>query len=180
MEFNMKVLFKNRTKYTKQVYDTFLQFHNQKYGSSYIFYTALVTILIFFCLGMNLKYKNFFTASIFLVIMIAFLLYRFIHPKKEIKKELKTDKIQKGKEFQFRFFEKNIEIVDKLELSKVKYFNIKHIYETDNYFYLYIDRNHAFLLDKTKFVIGNCEDFKIFIKHKCPFRFKSYCNKKSL
>ena len=165
MEFNMKVLFKNRTKYTKQVYDTFLQFHNQKYGSSYIFYTALVTILIFFCLGMNL---------------IAFLLYRFIHPKKEIKKELKTDKIQKEKEFQFRFFEKNIEIVDKLELSKVKYFNIKHIYETDNYFYLYIDRNHAFLLDKTKFVIGNCEDFKTFIKHKCPFRFKSYCNNKGL
>ena len=172
----MKVLFKNRTRYTKEVYDIFLQFHNKKYGSSYIFYTAFVALLIFFCFGMNLKYHNYSIAILLFVAMIIFLYWRFTHPKEEVKKELKTDAIVQEKEFQFRFFEKAIEILDKANVSRVKYFKIKHIYETDDYFYLYIDKNHAFLLEKNGFVIGNSNDFKAFIKHKCPFRFKSYCD----
>lgn len=173
----MKVLFKNRTKYTKKVYSIFLQFHTQKYGSSYLFYTALVTLLIFFCFGMNLKYHNYPTAIILFIAMIFYLYWRFNHPREEVKKEVETGAIKQEKEFQFRFFEKMLEILDKNEIYKVKYFNIKRICETDAYFYLYIDRNHAFLLEKAGFVIGNAQDFKIFIKHKCPLRFKSYCNK---
>lgn len=170
----MKILFKNRTKYTKEVYQVFLQFHNKKYSSSYYFYTAFITLLIFFCFGMNLQYHNFSLAVVFFFAMCTFLYWRFFHPIEEIKKELKTDKIEQEKEFQFRFFENSFEVLDKILVCKVKYFNIKHIFETEQYFYLYIDRNHAFLLDKSNFVIGNVSNFRKFIKRKCPLRFQFY------
>ena len=170
----MKLLFKNKTKYTKEVYKTFLEFHNKKYGNSYHFYTAIITLLLFFCFGMNLKFHNFAVTIGIFIAMIAFLYWRFFHPTHEIQKELKKDKIQKEKEFQFRFFEKCIEILDKTYTSKFNYFKIKHIYETNKYFYLYIDKNHAFILGKSNFTIGNIDDFRTFIKHKCPLRYKGF------
>ena len=89
----MKLLFKNKTKYTKEVYKTFLEFHNKKYGNSYHFYTAIITLLLFFCFGMNLKFHNFAVAIGIFIAMIAFLYWRFFHPTHEIQKELKKDKI---------------------------------------------------------------------------------------
>ena len=68
------------------------------------------------------------------------------------------------KEFSFKFYEKYFEVWDRLNLEKVKYGKIYRVYETDSFFYLYLDKEHSLLLEKTGFVIGNSEDFGKFIR----------------
>ena len=55
---------------------------------------------------------------------------------------------------------------DRIKLVKVSYWKIYKLFETDEFFYIYIDKNHAFLLKKDKFSIGNVDDFNIFLKRR--------------
>lgn len=170
----MKTLFKNRTKYSKEVYEQFLQFHQNKFGIRYKFYTIIILILIFFCISMQVKTHNYDLAIIFCIAFSIFFLWRFLHPIDEVKKELQSDKIVKEKEFSFVFFEDCFEVHEKRNYEKFKYYKLYRFYETENFFYLYIDKNHAFLLDKGNFLIGDCSDFARFIKRKKNFFFKFF------
>ena len=51
---------------------------------------------------------------------------------------------------------------------------IKKSFETEDKFYLYLDKTDAFILDKQGFEIGKVDDFREFIKRKCIFRYKKY------
>ena len=102
----MKILFRNTTKYNKEIYQEFLEFHKNKYQFSYILYTALVLIAFFFCFAMQVKYHNYNIAILFAI----------------------------G---------------------------------------LYIDKTHAYLLDKSGFTKGTVDEFSDFIKKRCWWRFKS-------
>ena len=75
-------------------------------------------------------------------------------------------KISDNSTFIFTFYDKYFTIKEKNDIYKSKYRNLYKIFETDNYFYLYIDKNHSFLLDKTGFIVGNSNDFNKFILHK--------------
>ena len=60
---------------------------------------------------------------------------------------------------------------DKRQISKMKYSKFYRVFETDDFFYLYIDRTHAFLLNKLTFKNNNPSDFSAFIKKKCWLHF---------
>ena len=60
----MKVLFKNKTKYTKEMYKEFLEFHEEKYGTTYYIYTIIFILSFVFCIVMQLKYANYLLALI--------------------------------------------------------------------------------------------------------------------
>lgn len=55
----------------------------------------------------------------------------------------------------------------------MKYYKLYKIYETKTFFYLYIDNDHAFLINKSGFVRGLSDDFSKFINKKCLFKYKS-------
>lgn len=44
---NLKILFKNTTKYSKNIYEEFLKFHGEKFKLSYTLYTATLISLSF-------------------------------------------------------------------------------------------------------------------------------------
>ena len=46
------------------------------------------------------------------------------------------------------------------------------IYETPDFFYLYITRENAFLVSKDSFSLGTKEDFSKFLKNKCRLKYK--------
>ena len=162
----MKIIFKNNTKYTKQVYFDFLEFHNKKFGKKYWFYTILVLIIILYILIINIIYFNWRLAILLIITCISFAIYRVKSQEKIIKNELKREPITQEKEFKFIFYEKYFKIRDKLKKETIKYYKIKKVYETEKYFYLYIDKTHSFLLSKDGFSIGNVKDFYKFIKKK--------------
>ena len=89
----MKVLYKNKTKYTKETYAKYLQFHQNKFGTKYRFITILIIVLLCFFIITNFKYANKTTGFILLLALLVFCLYRFFQPISLVKKELKKRKI---------------------------------------------------------------------------------------
>ncbi len=168
----MKLLFKNTTTYNKDIYDKFLLFHQKRYHFSYTVYTATVVALILFVLILQVKYHNFTIAILFCCVFTIFILWRYFHPIAEVSKEYQSDKIQKGKSFTFKFYDNFFIIENIKEFSKFKYYKLYKVFETVDFFYLYIDKTHAFLLDKTKFKNNNSQQFSDFIKKKCWWCFK--------
>lgn len=167
----MKMLFKNKTKYTKESYNEYLQFHQNKYGINYKFSTIVIILLLSFCMICNMKYSNFGTGFIILIAIILFSIHRFIYPIKKIRKELKTEKFRKEKEFTFTFYEKFFIISDNKFSERIKYWRLYKIFETDKFFYLYINKDHAFLLNKSTFIQGDNTKFLQFIKKKIWYKF---------
>ena len=167
----MKILFKNKTKYTTSIYNEYLNFHQNKFGFPYDAYTMFIVILLVVCIFLQIKYEYWYLAIIFLLILIGFIYYRFFYPVKKISNEVHSEKFEEEKEFTFVFFEKHFEIRDKIYKEKSDYYKLKHIYETPDFFYLYIDKNHAYLLNKSGFTVGTSEEFSKFIKKKCFFKY---------
>ena len=166
----MKILFKNKTKYTKEAYENFLIFHQKKYGTKYKISTAIIIILVLFCSLMNIKYGNQGIGVILLIIAIGILFYRFYNPIKKIEKESNSEKLQKEKEFTFSFYEHYMHVSGNGINAKVRYWKIRKAYEDKEYIYLYIDKEYAFLINKEGFSIGKCKDFIPFIKKKSLFK----------
>lgn len=168
----LKILFKNNTKYTKEIYNEFLEFHKNKFTFTYTLYTAIVMISIFFCIALQVKYHYFTIAIILCFALTAFFLWRFLHPISEVSKQLKSDVIQKEKKFTFIFCEKCFKIRSTVEEEYIKYRKLYKIYETDTFFYLYIDKTHSFLIDKSKFTKGTPIGFSNFIKKNYWWKYK--------
>lgn len=74
--------------------------------------------------------------------------------------------------------DKYIVYSDRIENSDFKGNNtsyldkIKGAYETENYFYIHINKKEYGIIDKDKFVIGNPEDFTEYLKEKLGEKFK--------
>lgn len=168
----MKLLFKNRTKYTKEIYNNFLIFHNNHYKYSYTLYTAIISFSILFLICFQVKIHNTNISIILCAVLAIFIFWRIFHPILKVSKEYKSDKIQNAKEYTFKFYEKKFTVEDNTTISHSKYSNLYKIFETESFFYLYIDRTHSLLLEKDRFIKGNSEEFSNFIKKKCWYKYK--------
>ena len=163
----LKILFENTTQYTKSVYDEFLSFHNKKYHFSYTFYTVVVVAFLLLCLILQVKNKHYSLVFLFCISITIFILWRFFRPITDVCTEYKSEKIQKEKNFTFKFYHNFFTVEDEKEFSTIKYLKLYRVFETKNFFYLYIDKKHSFLIDKSKFKKENSDEFSHFIKKKC-------------
>lgn len=172
MVINLKILFKNKTKYDKATYKKFLEFHSNKYHFSYVLFTTTIIFFILLCITLQISYKYYSLAIITCIAFTCFCLYRYFHPISVVTKELNGETIKKEKSITFKFYEKYFKVQDDLQLNIIKYFHLRKVFETKYFFYLYIDRTHAFIINKKDFLFGKSTDFSKFIKRKCFLRFK--------
>ena len=168
----MNVLFKNVTKYSKKTYDEFLQFHAQKFSFRYHLFSIAISMLILFCILLHIQYHNYGIAIIFCAILTSFIIWRYFYPMAEVKDDYQSDKVTKQKVFTFTFYPKRLKVYSNLKYSFVKYRDLYKVFETDTFFYLYLDSRHSLLLDKAGFKKGTPSEFRDFIKKKCPFKYK--------
>lgn len=168
----MNLLFKNKTKYTKKVYDEFLNFHSNYYKYSYPLYTAFISLSIILFILVQVKVHNINISIILCIVLTCFILWRIFHPIFKVSKEYQSDKIQNEKEYTFKFYEQKFTVEDYNTISTSKYSNLYKIFETEHFFYLYIDRTHSLILEKEKFTSGNSDEFSNFIKKKCWYKYK--------
>ena len=168
----MEVLFKNKTQYTKDVYNEYLEFHRNKFGFKYNVSTIAIAFLLLFCIIFNIKQNNIGAMFLFIIGIFLLIWYRFIYPNKMIADELKSEKFDNEIEFTFVFYNDHFTLLYRGGRKKIKYSNVYKVFESTNYIYLYTDDNHAFLLDKRNFLIGDSENFYKFIKKKIRFRIK--------
>ena len=168
----MKILFKNTTKYTKAIYKEFVEFHNKKYNFKYTLFNIFIIALLLFFVICQISYKYYVLAIISCIIFTTFCLYRYFHPISVVVKELNGKTIKEEKSFTFKFYDKYFKVESGMELNLVKYYKLRRCFETKDFFYLYIDKTHAFLINKENFSIGNSKDFSKFIREKCFLKFK--------
>ena len=163
----MKILFKNTTQYTPETYAKFLEFHSVKYNFSYKLGWIYFICFIIFIVLYQIKYnKNFKSFIIIIAVLAIFFAIKFIYPKLKIKKEFKSSKISNSENFIFRFYDKYFKIHSNGKYSIIYYHSIYRVYDTDDFFYLYLNKDKSFLIDKTGFSIGTAEEFSQFLKNK--------------
>lgn len=166
----MNKLFENTTTYTSDVYREFVEFHNKKYNLNYNLYTLFMLALIVFCMVLQFSYSNVSLGILFLLIMIVFLIWRVFHPFFFVKKEANSDKVKKQLTNTYSFYDNYIEIKNDNDSFNLRYFKLHKVFETENNFYLYINKNYSFVLDKNGFSIGNPDLFYDFIKKKIWYK----------
>lgn len=163
----MKPLFKNITKYTAKNYKDFTEFHTNKYSFSQNAYTLIMSALLIYCVIINIKSKDILLFLAFSLILVAFLAWRIYLPNKRYQKLQKELNSKKETGFIFSFY-KNYFTINK---KTIYYFKLFKVFETKDYFYLYIDEDTAALVSKKGFEIGTAEEFSNFIRKKCLLKF---------
>lgn len=165
----MKPLFKNITKYNSNNYKEFTEFHTNKYSFSQNAYTIIMSILLIYCIIINIQNKDILTLLLFVVLLILFLAWRLYLPFRRHQKLQEDYKDNKERAFVFSFYKHYFT----LNKKTIYYFKLYKVFETKDYFYLYIDEDTAALVSKKGFEIGTAEDFSNFIKKKCFFKFRN-------
>lgn len=163
----MKPLFKNVTKYNSKNYNQFIEFHSKKYSFSHDFYTLIMSILLIYCIILNIKQKSLPFILLFSCILIIFLLLRLYIPMRRYQDTKK--KYSKNRESCFTFSFYNFYFT--INKNTFYYFKLYKVYETKDYFYLYIDDENAAMVSKNGFKVGTAEEFSKFIKKKCLLKY---------
>lgn len=168
----MDLLFKNTTKYTKQLYLNFLNFHNINFGLKYHLFSLFVIIILLIGIIFQLVNMVFIPAITLIIFLVGFIIYRYHFSINKVSDELKTKKISNEKEVTFCFYDDHIEVPNENEIIKLKYRQIYRIFEMQDLFYIYINKEVALLVSKNGFTIGNYLDFSDFLKKKCHMKYK--------
>lgn len=168
----MNLLFKNTTKYTKNLYLNFLTFHNKIFGLRYHLFSFFG--IAFFVIGiiMQLSYLLFVQALIFTAFLIIFVIYRYSFSTSKISKELKSKKMNDSEEINFCFYDDHFEVLNESTGVSLEYKKIYKVYDLPDLFYIYISKQYALLVDKNSFTIGNHLDFSDFLIKKCKRKYK--------
>lgn len=166
----MKILFKNTTKYTKENYNAFIEFHQNKYGVKTLIKIGLIFLCLIYIVFLNIIEGNW--KLILILLVFGGLIYIFNNLR--IQKQTNNNKkmIKKQREFTFFFYEKYIKIKCGRKFDRLKYFELHKIFETKEYFFLYTDEEHSLIISKDGFQIGTSEQFAEFIKRKSPLKYK--------
>lgn len=168
----MNYLFENKTVYSKEEYLTFEDFHNGKYSLSYHLYTLVVIFMLIFCMILQFQAQNITLTFVFFISLLLFIGYRVFHPIELVTKEIQSEKVQTSAINIFTFYPNVITVTTKQGAFDLPYQQLHRVFETSTNFYLYLNKNHSFLLSKQGFTYGNASDFSSFIKKKVSFRFK--------
>ena len=163
----MKPLFKNVTIYNSKNYNQFIKFHGEKFNFSYNAYTLVMLILILYCIILNIIQKNIILMLLFLAIFALMIVFRIYLPGKRYQKTKKKFAEKKQTKITIDFFKFYFKIQQKV----YPYLKLYKVFETKDYFYLYIDEEHAILVNKNGFELGTVEEFTDFIKKKCLFKY---------
>lgn len=168
----MIVKFENITKNDEKTYQDFLRFHTEKYFMRYVIKTLGIIAILIYMIVSVISFKIWKLVSVLVIGLISYIIYRIYSQKKIVKDELKSSKIVEKETFIFKFYDKIINIDTGNQVQEIRYKNICKAFEVKKYFYLYIDKTHAFILDKNGFVNQNNNEFKKFLKNKLKRRFK--------
>lgn len=163
----MKPLFKNVTIYNSKNYNQFIKFHGEKFNFSYNMYTLFMLALMLYCVVLNIIQKNILLFLLFLAMFALTIVFRMILPVKRYQKTKKKFAKNKQTSITINFYK----FYFKIDEKTYTYLKLYKVFETKDYFYLYIDEQNAVLVNKNGFKLGTAEQFSEFIKKKCLFKY---------
>lgn len=170
----MKPLFENKTTLSKDMYIELLSFQQKKFGWKYTVFTVIFFLLFVLLIAILLANHYFVHSLLIFIIFACFLAYELIIPVHKNTKELRSDKVQNNLANTFSFYDKYFIVENRMGNDKIFYFKLYRVFETENYFYLYLNKTTILVLSKTEFLIGTVQDFGKFIKQKMWLKFKRF------
>ena len=168
----MKLLFKNTTQLTEELYFEFLAFHESKENRKYTFTNVLFILLFLFCMFTTFQSNQINLFAIFSIGFIIFLGFRFVYPTYVVQKEKNSPKIQQEYTNTFYFYETYFVVHTVNQKTSYRYMQLHHVLQTEDCFYLYLDEHYAFIVKKDGFSVGTLDDFSTFLHKKLPFKYK--------
>lgn len=168
------LVFKNTTTYNKELYNKFVQFHNNKYNLKYHLYTLFMLFLIVFCMVLQFLNGYIHLGIIFIFIMLIFLFWRVFHPRFFIKKEANSAKVKKQLKNIYYFYDNYMKVRNITGVIKLNYYKLYKVFEDNDNFYLYVNKNYSYVISKNGFSVGNANEFYDFIKKKIWWKLKQF------
>ena len=169
----MKPKFKNITEANELIYNQFLEFHNKKYGKKETTCAIFMFLVILYIIIFNIIYNKLkFIVIIISIVLITLYINKIYHKAKVAEKELKSSKVKNKEKIIYKFYDNCFIVTKNKEKQKMRYSKLYKIHQDNFNFYFYIDKTHAFLINKKGFIEGNLKDFKKFISKKCRFKYK--------
>ena len=173
----MEELFKNKTKYSNEEYNIFLNSYEKEYALSEFIYMIFYSIFLVFCIVLGFINQEYIISCFILIVLIIYISYKIIMPKRIIRKERKSKKFSREYENIFTFYKKFFKVSNPDGKSQIFYFKLYRVVETNSHFYLYISRDYAFIISKKGFIDSTAEDFSKFIRKKVIIKYKNRKNK---
>ncbi len=170
----MKILFKNKTKYSEELYTKYCIFHNETNFFFAKMYNIIIVGLLIFLLVVQTKNHNYDIIILIGLSITLFILWRLFYPIYLGRKEISSEKITSQKEYYFTFYDNYFTIENDKYITKVKYNKLFRVRITDEYSYLYTDRRYSYILDNNGFTYGSLITFKSFMHKKCGWKYKYY------
>lgn len=162
----MEELFKNKTKCTQKEYDKFLELQIDEFGISELIKQLLWIAFFIFCIVLSIIYKEYrLLGTIFLGVLI-YIWFEVIRPIKNKDKQREYTNI-------YKFYKYFFTIECPSGVSKIFYFKIYRVIETNTHFYIYISRENAALVSKKGFINSTPEEFKKFIHKRTMLKYKT-------
>ncbi len=161
-------MIKNKTIYTKENFIEFQKYH-------YFHHIKIARIIfslfgIFFCILsiVGITWED-YTFSIIELVFGVFLLLEFntpLMPILQAKHILKSDSMLIGLENSITFHKDMIEVVNSRSTSKIPYEEIYCYSEHKNFFYIYLNKMSAILVDKNGVMQGKVEELSTLLQEK--------------
>ena len=171
---NLKVLFKNKTRYTYDLYAKYNVFHSETNFIMNNLYNAIMVFGILFLIIMQVVHHNYEMVTLFGVLLTILIAWRLFYPMFIGQREVTSDKITKEKEYTFTFYDNYFTIEDENYIHKMKYKDLFRVRINHEYSYLYTDRKNSYILDNSTFLHGSFSSFKPFLRKKVGWRYKYY------
>ena len=172
----LEVLFRNKTRYSEKEYEIFLKSYSDEYTFSETLYSLTNIFFFGMCLIVAIKYKEIFLSIALAVGLIVYIWYKFIRPIFKIK-ENKQNTIKANYMNTFYFYKSYFRVENEEGTANIRYMGIYKVIEEEEYFYIYITRDNAFIISKDGFIDSTSYDFSNFIRKKVWGKYKNKMKK---
>lgn len=133
---------------------------------------CIICSLVFVVLGAIYLFSDLFTGIMFLVVAAVFPFIYVKFYKKEINKKkykpatVSEDVVNYTEFSEDGFCEKTFRREEQIGVTSLKYTDLVKLVDYKGYFFVYISKMQAFIIDKSGFVVGTAEDLKSFLAEK--------------
>ena len=173
----MEELFENKTRCTKKTYETFLRDYQEEFARTENFFMLYYIIFFGFCMIMAFLNKEILLGFLLLAGLIIYLWFKIIRPVKKVEKTRKSPKLSGDLINTYKFYKRYFTVKNKEGKTQQFYFKMYRTVETQEYYYIFISREYAFIISKDGFTKGESQEFSKFIKKKMFNKYRNRTNR---
>ena len=166
----MEVIFKNKTKLTDKEYKIFLKSYQKEFAKMDFWYSMFYVVFFAICAVLLMINEDFLVGGGILLVIVIYIVYKYFRNKKIANNNNKKIKIQLINTY--NFYKNFFDVKNQEGQARTWYVKMYKVIETDEYFYIYLSREYAYIISKSGFMKGEEKEFAKFIKRKALFKFR--------